>query len=120
VVVENVSGDAENSVRINGSPASRIDHVLLKNISVSLGRWTKYAGGVYDNRPTKVVTPVEAHDTDGFNLRFADQVSLENCSVNWLENCPASFRNSLAAEDVTALQVWGFKGDSAAHPISWK
>ena len=117
IVLENVSGKAENSVRINGNPASRIENVRLENVSVKFDRWTKYAGGVYDNRPTKVLAPIETHDTDGFNLRFADTVSLENCSVNWAGNNPAYFQNSIAAEDVTGLKVFKFQGDSTAHPV---
>jgi polygalacturonase len=117
IMVENVSGTAENSIRINGSQLSRIEDVELKNVSVSLDRWTSYAGGVYDNRPTKVVTPVEAHDTDGFNLRFADGISLTNCSVRWKHKVPAYFKDSLTAEDVTALKIVKFQGDSTAHPL---
>ena len=117
ILIQNVSGRAENSVRINGSPASRIENVRLENVSVSLSRWTKYPGGVYDNRPTKVLTPVETHVTDGFNLRFADNVSLNDCSVNWANDGPAYFRNSIAAENVTALQIGKFEGASAAHPV---
>ena len=44
VLVENVSGQAENSVRINGTSQSHIENVRLKNVSVQFGRWTKYAG----------------------------------------------------------------------------
>jgi polygalacturonase len=117
LVVQNISGTAENSVRINGSPASRIANVRLENVFVNLRRWTKYPGGVYDNRPTKALAPVETHATDGFNLRFADQISLENCAVNWVKNGPADFQNSVAADGVTALRIWKFQGDSAAHPV---
>ena len=117
VLVENVSGAAENSVRINGSWASRIDSVCLKNVAIKLDRWTKYPGEVYDNRPTKALTPVEAHETDGFNLRLADDVSLENCSIQWGRHCPKNFRDALHAEKVTALQLVNFKGDSARHPL---
>jgi polygalacturonase len=117
IVVENVSGQAENSVRINGSPASRIENVRLENVSVSLRRWTQYGGGVYDNRPTKVLVPVEPHQTDAFNLRAADQISLKHCSVKWANDGPAYFGNSITAEMVTALQIFKFQGDSAAHPI---
>jgi polygalacturonase len=81
VLVENVSGRAENSVRVNGSPSSHIENVRLKNVSVKIGRWTKYPGGVYDNRPTKVIEPIEKHAPDGVNVRCADEVSLENCSI---------------------------------------
>ena len=104
-------------MRVNGTRESRIENVRLKNVRLKLGRWTKYAGGVYDNRPTKVLTPIEAHETDGFNLRNADKVTVENCSVNWAEDCPGYFQNALATEAVTDLQIKNFKGDSAAHPM---
>jgi polygalacturonase len=117
ILLENISGVAENSVRISGCPESHIDSVCLKNVALKLDRWTKYPGGVYDNRPTKVLTPVETHQTDGFNLRFADDVSLENCSIKWSRHAPESFRNSLCAENVTALKLVNFKGDSARHPL---
>ena len=117
ILVENVSGVAENSVRINGSRMSRIDSVRLKNVAVKLNRWTKYPGDVYDNRPTKIAQPVEDHDTDGFNLRNADNTSLENCSIHWSRKCPDSFRDSVRAEKVTALKLVQFSGDSARHPL---
>ena len=120
ILVENVSGHAENSVRICGTTNSRVENVRLKNVSVELGRWTKYVGGVFDNRPTKALPPVEPHATDAFSLRFADNVSLENCSVDWTKNSPAYFRNSVAAEDVTALKLVKFQGDTAAHPVFLK
>jgi polygalacturonase len=118
ITVENVSGRAENSIRINGSTASRVENIRLKNVSVKLGRWTKYPGGVFDNRPTKALAPVEPHDTDGFNLRYADKVELENCAVTWPAKTPESFRDSISAEAVTALKISSFKGGTVRHPIS--
>src|SRR6185437_13448074 len=49
--VRNVSGRAENSIRIRGSAESRVRNVLLENVSVKLDRWTRYRGGLFDNRP---------------------------------------------------------------------
>lgn len=120
VLVQNVSGKAENSVRINGSEGSRIENVRLENVSVKFARWTKYKGGVYDNRPTKAITPVEAHVTDGFNIRFADNVSLEQCAVKWAENGPDYFQSSVASEQVTGVKVVGFEGETAGHPVRVK
>lgn len=117
VLVENVSGRAENSVRINGTSQSTIENVRLKNVSVRFGRWTKYPGSVYDNRPTKVLIPVQAHDTDGFNLRFIHNISLANCSASWAATLPNHMQPSIAAENATELQIWGFQGDSEDHPI---
>ncbi|HEX9047373.1 MAG TPA: glycosyl hydrolase family 28 protein, partial [Verrucomicrobiae bacterium] len=83
VLVQNISGLAENSIRVNGAPDSHIADVQFKDVSVKFARWTKYHGGVYDNRPTKVLEPIEQHPADAFNFRYADSVTLENCSVRF-------------------------------------
>jgi len=112
---QNVTGLAENSIRINGTTNSHIQNVSLKNVSVKLDRRTKYKGGFFDNRPTKVLVPVETHDTPGFNIRYADDVTLKDCSVAWGRNLPDYFTSALEAENVTGLCLAGFKG-TAAHP----
>jgi polygalacturonase len=117
VRVENVSGRAENSVRICGTPASRIDSVQLKNVSVKLDRWTKYPGGVYDNRPTKVLEPVEKHATDGIGLRYADNVVLDHCTIRGSESRALGFGKSIGAEDARVLVITGFSGETPEHPI---
>ena len=117
VTVENVSGRAENSIRVNGTETSRIANIHFKNVSVDFSRWTKYVGGVYDNRPTKVLTPVESHVTDGFNLRHTDNVSLEGCAVSWQESDATRFGDAVSAEDMRGLKIFKFAGDSAVHPI---
>lgn len=116
VLVQNVTGRAENSVRINGAPQSRIENVRLENVSIEFGRWTPYPGGVYDNRPTKVLPPVVPHPGDGFNLRYADRLTLADCTARWTCST-AQAPPALAAEDVSGLQIMSFHGDSARHPI---
>jgi hypothetical protein len=113
--VQNVSGRAENSIRVNGTTNSRIQNVLFENVRVKLDRWTKYQGGRFDNRPTRVLEPVESHDTPGFSLRFADEVVLKNCSVSWGGNLPDYFGGALEGENVSGLRLSGFKG-AAAQP----
>jgi Glycosyl hydrolases family 28 len=117
VRVENVSGVAENSIRLNGTADSHITGVVLKNISVKIARWTKYPGGVYDNRPTKVLPPVEPHAADGINLRYADGVSLEDCAVKWGREAAGGFGGAIVAEHVTGLNLSGFRGDDREHSI---
>jgi len=65
VRVRNVSGRAENSIRINGTPESRIANVTLEKVAVTFDRWTKYPGDVFDNRPTTAYPDVEPHHTPG-------------------------------------------------------
>ena len=115
VVVQNVIGRAENSIRIDGCRESRIRDVHFENVTVTLDRWTKYHGGLFDNRPTRVYEPIEAHGTPGFSIRYADNVTLDNCSVRWGRNCPDYFTYALEVEKVTGLRLTGFEG-KAAHP----
>ena len=115
--VENVSGRAENSLRVNGLSRGHVYSVHFKQVALKFDRWTKYPGNVYDNRPTKTIPPIEPHDPDGFNLRHADHVSLENCSVAWPAGGIARFGASVSAEDVRDLWISGFTGDSATHPV---
>jgi hypothetical protein len=112
---ENIRGRAENSIRVCGVPQSRIEDVRFNRVRVTFDRWTQYQGAVYDNRPTKVLAPIEAHGTPAFFLRYADQVSLKNCRVSWGSHCPDTFTHALEAEQVTKLGLYGFKG-TAAHP----
>lgn len=115
ILVENVTGTAENSVRINGTKESRISNVRFDNVNVTLNRWTNYPGNLFDNRPTKVYEGIEQHDNPGFYIRFSDQVVLKDCSVSWGDNIPDYFTNALKADNVTSLKIEGFKGE-AAHP----
>jgi hypothetical protein len=115
--VEKVRGQAENSIRVNGTPQSRISNVCFDQVCVTFGRWTRYKGGLYDNRPTKVLSPIEDHPTDGINLRYVDGAKLKNCDIEWQANCPDYFRDSVSMEQATGLQISGLKGDLDKHPV---
>lgn len=115
IQVKNVTGRAENSVRISGSPESRIQNVEFDNVNVTLDRWTKYRGGLWDNRPTTAVPGIEEHGNPGIHVRHADDVVLRNCSVAWGANRPDYFTSALEAVDVKNLAYPNFKGE-AAHP----
>ena len=115
ILVENVTGTAENSVRINGTKESRISNVRFVNVNVTLDRWTKYTGSLFDNRPTTVYKEIQPHDNPGFYICFSDQILLKDCSVSWGNNIPDYFTNAVQAHDVTGLQIEGFNG-KAAHP----
>ncbi len=116
VRVENVTGIAENSVRISGCRESRIRDVAFDNVSVTLDRETKYRGGVWDNRPTTSAYPaIEPHGNPGIHVRFADQVALRRCRIAWGAHRPDYFTHALEAHDVTGLTYPDFVGQ-AAHP----
>ena len=115
--VRNVRGRAENSIRVSGSRECRIRDVTLDNVAVTFDRWTPFPGAVFDNRPTTAYPEIEAHNTPGFSIRCADNVTLKDCRVAWGKNCPPSFTHALEAENVTHLKMTRFTGE-AAHPES--
>jgi len=96
-------------------PESRISDVLFDHVSLEFGRWTKYPGEVFDNRPTSAYPDLEPHKTPAYSLRNADNVSLINCSVKWGTNIPDYFTNAIESESVTGLKLSNFSG-KAAHP----
>jgi Glycosyl hydrolases family 28 len=113
ITVENVTGRAENSVRIRGSEASRPHSIVLDHVDVTLDRWTRYKGGMYDNRPTTAVTAIEPHETVGFNIQDADNVTLRDCKLRWGRNRPEYFGQAVQTENVTGLNVERFVGRDA-------
>jgi hypothetical protein len=115
VRIQNVSGRAENSVRVQGSKESRIRGVTLENVAVTLDRWTEYPGGLFDDRPTAAYPDIEPHGNPGFSIRHADHVVLKHCSIKWGDKRPDYFTHALEAEAVTGLELTGFAGE-AAHP----
>jgi len=115
VRMRNITARAENSVRINGTAESPIANVTMEKVALTLERFTEYPGAVYDNRPTAAYPDIEPHGTQGFNIRYADNVLLKDCTVNWGKNCPDYFTNALEAEAATNLRLTRFAGE-AAHP----
>ncbi len=115
VRIRNVHGRAENSARISGTVENRIRNVSLDNVHVTLERFTRYPGGLFDNRPTSVYRDIEPHTSPGFSIRYADAVVLKNCGVDWGESLPYYFAHALETEYVTGLELTNFTG-KAAHP----
>jgi hypothetical protein len=113
--IRNVTARAENSARICGSPESPIADVTLENVKLTLDRWTKYQGALWDNRPSAADRAIERRGTPGFGLRHGRNVKLNGCSVAWGERPAECFSHALEAEDVTGLDLTRFSG-WAAHP----
>jgi polygalacturonase len=115
--VENVTGTAENSVRVCGSEQSRVKDVVMEHVSVTLDRTTRYQGGMFDNRPTfadmGLGQGIVPHDTPGFCLEHADDVVLRDCSVAWSGVRQGEFSYALEAQDCTGLKLEQFKGVAA-------
>ncbi|MDR8390182.1 glycosyl hydrolase family 28 protein [Aliifodinibius sp. S!AR15-10] len=111
----NIKGLAENSIRVNGCPDSRIKDILLNDVDIQMKRHTKYKGGRFDNRPTQLYDEIETCDIPGYSLRYVDNITLSDCSIQWAQNPRKYYTHAILAESVTGLKVSGFEGD-AAHP----
>jgi len=119
ILVENVKGKAENSVRINGTQESIIRNVILNNVEITLDRWTEYPGGLFDNRPNSTYQEIEPHTNPGYYIRYAENIILKNSKLSWGENLPGYFTNAVMAENIENIQLINFEGE-AAHPEKFK
>jgi len=115
VRIAEVRARAENSVRIEGTPESRIGDVTLDRLNLTMERWTSYPGGMFDNRPTSAYPEIEKHGTPAISLRYAEGVLVRDSKVQWGANRPDYFTRALEAEHVTGLALTRFSGE-AAHP----
>jgi hypothetical protein len=103
VLVQNVRGRAENSIRIEGLGGGRVSDIKFDNVDVTFTRTTGYAGGVYDNRPSAVVQEIEPHATPAISIRHADGVVLSNCRLHWEDT--GHFGPAVDAIDAPGLEV---------------
>ncbi|SNT41307.1 Glycosyl hydrolases family 28 [Granulicella rosea] len=117
VTVERVKGVAENSVRVCGSASSRVRDVSFRHVDVTLDKTTRYAGGIYDNRPTTAGPGIVPHATAGFSIERADGVLIEDCSVSWGAHRPEYFGNAVEARESTGVKVVRFKGEGARKEL---
>ena len=116
IQIQNVTGRAENSVRINGTADSRIQNVTMENVRVKLDRWTKYPRRCFMTTARPGCWRQLKRTTPPASTSATPMMSpLKNCSVTWGRNLPDYFTSALEAENVTGLRLTGFKGH-AAHP----
>ncbi|HXS93623.1 MAG TPA: glycosyl hydrolase family 28 protein [Candidatus Limnocylindrales bacterium] len=111
--VRNVTARAENSVRIDGTPESRIAHVTLDHLDLTMERWTNYPGPVFDNRPTTAYPGTPEHKTPAIHIAYADGVTIENCKVTWGSTVPEYFTHAVEAENATGVEVKRLQGGAA-------
>lgn len=117
ITVANVTGRAENSVRVCGSAlgaGSRVRGVNFENVDLRMGRWTKHPAGVWDNRPTTAQEAIEERPTTpAYAVRHADDVTWRSCRVWWDAGSPSNYKHLLEASDVARLDAAGLAGDAA-------
>jgi polygalacturonase len=114
VRLRNISGIAENSVRIDGQKDQLIEDVLLDNVAIEIDKWTSYPGGKFDNRPTLPgAIGLEPHDTPVFSIRNAKNATVRNCKASWGSDRQPYFGSALEAENAPGLKIEHFEGEAA-------
>lgn len=111
----NVLARSENGVYVSGDAPGLVDSVLLENVRVELDKWSKVPGGHYDRRPAINREAIYPHETAGFHIDTASNVTLRNCEVVWGPNIPDYFGSAIEAIEAPGLSVEGFRG-GASHP----
>jgi len=110
IMLRNIRGRAENSVRIDGSPDNLIEDVVMENVDFQIDKWTEYPGGNIENRPTMPgVEGLEPHDTPVFSLRNARHVVLKACKDSWGDKHQLHYGPALEVENVADLKLVGFE-----------
>jgi polygalacturonase len=111
-----ITGRAENSVRIDGTPHNPVRDVLLEDIDMTVERSTQFLGGFFDNRPTgSDRVGLEPHKTPVYFLRNAVDVTMRRCKAHWGSDRPDYFSYALETQNVKDLKLEAFEG-AAAFP----
>jgi len=115
VTFSGISCRSENGIFVGGE-SDKVHGIEFSDVHLQISKTTKYAGGVYDLRPSDTVGILQA-PTAGFYLLNAKDVSLKNCSVHWGEKKTPYFKHALYASEVAGLRVDNFAGNGAQDGI---
>ena len=113
-----LEGTGEAGVFIQGSEAAQPEDVALEDVSVVVEKSTPWPSRV-DLRPGIDLGEFGLEEKGvivaGYHLRDARRVFLQNCSVRWAPQAPASYGPALRVERVADFENVRFHG-ADAHP----
>jgi polygalacturonase len=117
----NISGEAENSIVLYGSPEADIHDVSFDNVKFKI-RMTRKAvseavGGNFDLRwtSTELNNAVFKHDVAGLYGRFIDGLKIHNLTIEWGAENPGYFSSGIECEDFKRIEIDGFEGRQASN-----
>ncbi|MDF2924441.1 MAG: glycoside hydrolase family 28 protein [Paenibacillaceae bacterium] len=103
----------ENGIYLSGWEGNPLEEVVLEDIRVEIGKWTKWPGGCYDRRPSRL-EPDHQEPTAGVYCAYAKDVTLRRVRVEWSGEPAADQGAALKTVSVEALHIADFHG-RAAH-----
>ena len=99
----NITCKGENGVLLFATEKNRIEDVRFENVRVTMNKTSKWESGLYDLRPC-LQYGVEKFKNSGFFIRHAENVTLENCAVHWLNTCDA-YGQAIDTDDAPGLEI---------------
>jgi len=107
---------AEAGVFIQGSSACIPEDITLSDVSLTITKTTTWPSRV-DLRPVEELGVEEKGVViAGYHFKDAKNINLENCSVVWGKNPPASYGPAIRSQNVSNLTIEHFKG-SDSHAL---
>lgn len=117
VIFSNILCRSENGVFVYGWDSNRIQALTLDTVIVEIDSWSGLEGGQMDLRPYPGENCednlLRDKPVDGFFIKNATDVSLQNCSVRWKGLPMPWYREALRTEEVAGLRVGNFAGQRA-------
>ena len=105
----------ESGIYIHGWADCLIDRVAFSNVNLALQKTSKITGGFYDLRPGEVAGGIYRHTIAGVYCEQAQNLALQNVSVDWKGPLPAYYGPALEARNIQNLLLSNFRGHGA-HP----
>ncbi len=82
VLFEDITCVSENSVFLSGrSPGQQLVNITLRNVNVTIDKWSNYSFPVHSYVPTSAVPPLEGAPVDGVYMERAAGVLLDGVHV---------------------------------------
>jgi polygalacturonase len=111
IIFSDISATSENGVFIGGEDGM-ISDIRFHEVSVEIGKTTRYQGGVYDLRPSDTVG-LKVADTAGFYLENARDIMIKDCMVSWKDRKEKYFGHALFADHCENISINNFAGEAA-------
>ena len=135
IICSDIICESENGIFIYGENQSNVENISLNNINLSIEKWTKWPGGLFDLRPCAVmaktagdvsrghqikdesIKQVFQHPWSAIYLQNASGIGIDKVSVKWDDQMPDYYHHALQAKNIQPLKLQNFKGKSpSTHP----
>ena len=114
VTFRNIRVSCEQGVYLAGSPESRLEELVLEDVSLTIRRRTDFPAGEYDRRPGPP-PDVARGPAAGIRAERVDGLTLRGVQIEWAKDLPDVYGPAMQLHDVTGLSTKRFN-PTAAHP----